>query len=112
MLPPITKKYVDLSTKDYFLFRFLCDCCGDFWESEKYPFSQCDKAPKNSDEQYVQELIWRSEHDAAYERANNEALFHFSKCSNCGRRLCDKCFDEGYFICKQCGAREKTKKGE
>ncbi len=111
MLSPITKKYTDLSTSAYFLFRFMCDCCGDYWESEKYLFSQRDSIPKTKDEKYAHELIWMSEHDAAYERANNEAAFHFNRCPKCGRRVCDNCFSVFEDICKECAKNENSKKG-
>lgn len=110
MLSSLTKKYIDLSTPTYFLFRFVCDCCGDTWESDKYPFSQQDTVPKTEDERYVRELIWRSEHDAAYERANNEAIFHFNKCPRCGKRVCDDCYLITDDLCTDC-AKVKAMKG-
>lgn len=110
MLPPITKKYTDLSTPDFFLFRFVCDCCAEGWESEKYPFSQRDSAPKTEAEKYAHDLIWMSEHDAAYERANNEVIFHFNKCKGCGNRVCDNCFRVFEDVCLHCSPSEVKEK--
>lgn len=112
MLPPITEKYSDLSARTYFLFRFMCDCCGEYWESEKYPFSQRDAVPKTEDEKYAHDLIWMSEHEAAYERANNEAVLHFNRCKKCARRVCDKCFAELEDFCLECANKGQTREGE
>lgn len=102
MLPPITKKYFDYSTPKYFSFAFLCDSCASPWESEKYPFSLRDAPPQNASEEAAREILWKAEHDAAYERANNEAAFHFNGCPNCGRRVCDDCFSVFDDICARC----------
>lgn len=112
MLPPITKQYKDLSTTQYFQFRFYCDCCGDYWDSEKYPFSLRDETPKSKERKTVYELIWQSEHYDAYERANNEAAFHFNLCRKCGKRVCQDCFEELDFYCKECAKGNQTEEGD
>ena len=102
MLPPVTKKYDDHSTDVYFQFGFHCDECGALWTSEQYPFSLRDSPSASLGERRAHEILWKAEHDAAYERANTEALFHFSKCPRCGKRLCDKCFSEFGEMCLSC----------
>lgn len=102
MLPPVTKKYTDHSTDEHFAFSFYCDECGAVWVSEQYPFSLCRSATCDEGEKTAQKILWKTEHDAAYERANTEALFHFNKCPKCGKRVCDKCFSEFESSCLKC----------
>lgn len=102
MLPSITKRYIDLSTGKHFQFAFLCDGCGAQWISEKYPFSMANNQPQNDGESSAYAVLYKAEHDAAYERANIEGLFHFNKCKSCGRRVCDHCFAELDDVCIRC----------
>lgn len=102
MLPPITKKYSDLSTDSDFSFSFFCDRCGETWTSQRYPFSLSHSAPGNSAEVRAHEIMWQSEHDAAYERANIEAILHFNKCPRCGDLVCDSCFRIFDDLCEGC----------
>ncbi len=109
MLPPLTRQYHDRSTDGYFAFTFFCDSCGAPWHSEEYPFSLRDDPPRSETEKTARELIWKAEHDAAYERANNEAIFHFNKCPRCAKRICDNCFSPFEDVCTDC-ARDETKR--
>ena len=102
MLPAVTKKFKDRSTDRYFGFTFYCDECGAAWESDRYPFSMRDAPTGSTGEKNAHVLMWKAEHDAAYERANNEALLQFNKCPKCGRRVCDNCFSEVAVICLNC----------
>lgn len=111
MLPPITKKYCDLSTPTNFQFSFFCDRCGACWESEQYPFSMRDSTPSTDEGRYVHDMIWKSEHDAAYERANTEATFHFNKCPICDKRVCDDCFTLTDDVCADCTENDIIEKG-
>lgn len=49
---------------------FFCDCCDGRWASERYPFSMRDSPPESEGEQQARVILWKAEHDAAYERAN------------------------------------------
>lgn len=102
MLPAVTKKYDDRSTDRFFQFVFHCDKCGEAWESERYPFSMRDATTKSKGEKNARVILWKAEHDAAYERANNEALLQFNKCPKCGLRVCDSCFSEFEVSCLSC----------
>lgn len=102
MLPPVTKRWDDRSTDRWFRFVFYCDRCGAAWESERYPFSLREAAPQSSAEESARMLLWRTEHDAAYERANTEALFHFNRCPVCGARVCDSCYLLTEDLCASC----------
>lgn len=102
MLPSITKRYNDHSTYRFFQFSFYCDECGSVWTSEQYPYSLRDSLPSGPGEEYAHNIIWKAEHDTAYERANTEALFHFNLCTECGKRVCDNCFSEFNSVCRKC----------
>lgn len=102
MLPSVTRQYHDKSTQEYFQFAFYCDRCGSVWTSETYPFSLGKDKPKTVAEKEARNILWKTEHDFAYERANIDALFQFSKCSKCKRRVCDKCFSELGDTCIDC----------
>lgn len=108
MLPPVTKKCEDHSTDRYFCFAFYCDACGAIWESELYPFSMRNTPSQSEGEKNARIMLWKAEHDAAYERANLEAMLNFNKCRCCGRRVCDDCFSEFEAICQNCENSKKT----
>lgn len=88
MLSPITKKIIDHSTEQTFEFSFQCDGCQTLWKSPKLNFSKKDEGLDIS----VSALLWQVEHDAAYERANQEAIRHFNRCPACGCMVCNSCF--------------------
>ncbi len=102
MLPSVTKKYYDCSTNEYFKFTFFCDTCGLQWQSERYPFSLNAMNPQTECEKTAHGIMWKVEHDAAYERANMEAIMHFNRCPECGKRVCDDCFSVFDDICIEC----------
>lgn len=102
MLKPITRRYHDMSVYKYFQFEFYCDRCGSNWTSEKYPFSLAEDKPKTLSEKETRYIIWKVEHDNAYERANVEAVLHFNKCLECGMRVCDMCYSELDNNCLDC----------
>lgn len=107
MLPSITKRFCDRSTDSEFAFSFFCDSCGTAWESERYPFSLRETPPLSEAEQKAHKILWAAEHNAAYERANNEAILHFNRCPRCGRRVCDNCFAALDDVCKTCRNENK-----
>lgn len=91
MLNPITRKVTDESDDCGFHFTFYCDICGSPWSGVYYRGSG-------------DSMEWESEHIAAYERSNREAMMHFNRCPVCKRMVCDKCFvilDERD-VCKDC----------
>ena len=106
MLPPVTRKFKDLSTERYYQFAFYCDACGAVWTSERYPFCGQRETPMGAEEQKAMDLLWKTDHTAAYERANQEAMLHFNKCPLCGKRVCDDCFSELALSCRYCHESE------
>lgn len=104
MLDPITRQMADNSTDTQFSFSFYCDICGHVWSSIPLSFSGDKGAEKSGS--------WKSEHEAAYERANREAMMYFNRCPVCKHWVCDDCFlirEDGY-ICKECLGQESQEK--
>ena len=90
MLDPVTKTFTDRSTMKAFSFSFFCDKCGREWRSTPQAFVPGALAtPVNLQ---VIRMLWNAQHRAAYERANLEALYAFTLCPACARRLCSACF--------------------
>lgn len=112
LLRPLTKQFKDNSTDATFNFIFFCDVCGKEWYSYSLPFS-LSKSPfdLNRCDQYAKLLLWQSEHDAAYGRANNGAISHFNRCPVCSRWVCDDCFTAMEIMCYKC-IQTKLRKGE
>ncbi len=102
MLHSVTKRCDDLSTDRCFCFVFYCDICGAEWKSEQYLFSMRDNLAASEGEKEARVILWKAEHDCAYERANIEAIFNFNKCHGCGKRVCDDCFCELQAYCLSC----------
>lgn len=50
---------------------------------------------------------WQKEHDAAFERAQNEAKEHFHRCHSCNTWVCDSCFNEDEGMCTECAPRQE-----
>lgn len=104
MLDPITRQMTDNSTESEFGFSFYCDICSNVWKSIPVNFSGNEKDGKSE--------LWKSEHEAAYERANREAMMYFNRCPVCKHWVCDDCFliREDSYICTECSRQESHEK--
>lgn len=51
---------------------------------------------------------WQKEHEAAFERAKNEAARHFHRCHACSEYVCDSCFNEDEGLCVACAPRQEV----
>ncbi len=111
MLKAVTKKYHDLSTERYFMFEFYCDRCGKAWQSEPYYFEHNFRDDATVAEEKAKEIMWRVEHDAAFERANLEAMLKLDHCEICGRTVCDECFSLNE-LCDTCVDCDKIREGK
>ena len=109
MLKTITKQFRDRSTERFFQFSFYCDRCGREWTSEQYPFVHGFPEELSEDERRAKEILWRIDHDAAFERANLEARLRFNSCKACGKIVCDGCFAvwEEEDLCVDCAAQAR-----
>ena len=102
MLRALTHCYTDESNNQQFIFSFYCDICGKSWKSAPLPFSMHNHTCQMLSSRKIKNLMWQCEHHAAYERANNEAIFHFNRCPVCQRWMCDDCYEELETICVKC----------
>ena len=91
MSSPLTRKSTNHSDLEKFAFSFYCDICGKLWKSRIIPFEKAGFTAVEHKE--AQQLIWTQEHKAAFEQANLEAHCQFNFCKQCGRWVCDDCFD-------------------
>ena len=103
---PLTKRSIDNSNPDAFLFSFYCDRCGKEWQSLPLPFTLGGFTAIEHDETW--KLVWEQEHKAAFMEANLKAQLSFNYCSSCGKWVCDACFNheakEQCGLCKDCNA--------
>ena len=97
---PLTKQATDYSSLSEFLFGFFCDCCGREWKSHPLQFNSGGFTVIEHEE--VRQMIWTKEHNVAFDRANLDAHLYFNQCINCGKRVCDACFDFEENKCKDC----------
>ena len=103
MSAPLTKRTTDHSDKESFSFSFYCDYCGKEWRSPAMPFTGGGLTEIEHEE--ARQMIWAHEHNIAFERANVEAITHFNLCPQCGKRVCDDCFNfetANGQMCKKC----------
>ena len=112
MLKPITKKFSDKSTLKQFEFVFYCDCCKKSIPTTTYKYDNMfeNKTFLSDDEREARAIIYASEHNKAYERANNEVRLELNKCEICGNMVCEDCSFysndlKGKIICKNCNEK-------
>lgn len=110
----VTEKYADHSTVDAFSFSFYCDMCGKEYHSVRYALN-AGGLPAPIDPA-VYQMVWNDQHKAAFDRANLDASFVFSRCPLCGRRVCDACFyvsETGISdVCEDCRKKESKERAE
>ena len=97
MLRPITRKMTDESSNGKYRFTFYCDVCEKPYQSPAYA-----SLSENGPDPRTRE----TEHNDAYERANNEVLKSVNRCPACQRVVCDDCFNilDDTDMCKMCNA--------
>jgi len=87
----LTSQTIDRSSVESFSFSFYCDKCGSEWKSPEIPFELGGFTSIENEE--VRQMVWAHEHRTAFDRANLEAHFHFSHCSESGMWVCDECYN-------------------
>jgi hypothetical protein len=115
-LTEFVRNVEDLSDDGGYKFRFHCDRCSDGVESQ---YTRSSANVLKTGLQIMQMFrnfggwggtavdgvdrgLRGKERDAAYERAVNEALVHFTKCSRCGLRVCEHCWNASAGLCEGC----------
>jgi hypothetical protein len=51
---------------------------------------------------------WHKEREKAFERTQNEAMQHFSRCPHCNKYLCSHCRNEDEGLCVSCAPRQEV----
>jgi len=105
----------DLSEDGGYKFRFKCDRCGDGYESQF--ISSKSNLLKTAIDMFevfrplglgnasktIDRGLRGKERDAAYERAVQEAMVFFKKCSACGHWVCpENCWNDKSGMCDSC----------
>ena len=126
MLKPVTAKMTDESEGNIYRFTFYCDLCGAPRQSVPYESMvtedsgaciDADSSPgagvqivtgnitgANRTAVSTETCERITDHNAAYERANFEALHYFNRCPVCKRMVCDTCYRilDDSDMCKEC----------
>ena len=115
-LTQFVRNVTDLSDDGGYKFRFHCDRCRDGVESQ-YVSSAANVLKTGLQifslfrffggrGRHAVEGIDRGlrgkERDKAYEQAVAQAIVHFTKCSHCGKWVCNHCFNAGPGLCEDC----------
>jgi membrane protease subunit (stomatin/prohibitin family) len=128
---PFTRNYADHSSYEGFVFEFFCDLCGDGF---KTTFVQSKTYKKGALLRGLQSVVgsvggtagwaagsgagamagkfdgmspaWHKEHEAAFEKAQNEAKGYFKRCPRCKRYVCESDWNEQEGLCVDDAPRE------
>ena len=100
----LTGKLVDCSNNDEFQFSVECDICKNVWNSTQVKFTYRNVLTSTDGRQKIFNLLHQEEHQAAFNRAAQEAVQYFSLCPMCRRWACDDCFQVCEYIdlCVEC----------
>lgn len=96
----------NLSTRDVFLFRVICGCCGAEYGNKPIRFSKAEILPTTQSKQIIFNALYEQEYKMARQVAVRNAAEHLNHCPICKRLVCNQCFlicDE-LDMCEQCAA--------
>ena len=96
----------NLSTKDVFRFRVICECCGTEYGNKPIRFSKAEIPPATKSKQVIYDALYDQEFKGAQRLAIRNAAEHMNYCPICKRLVCDQCFliCDDLDMCKQCAA--------
>ena len=102
----VEEKLENLSTKDLFRFRVVCESCGAEYGNKAIRFSKADKSPETHGKQIIYDTLYEQELKAARQVAVRNAAEHMNYCPICKRLVCNQCFliCDDLDMCKQCAA--------
>ena len=97
----------NLSTREVFLFRVLCDCCGAEYGNNHRRFSKAGVEPENQNKQIIFDAIYEQEFRQARGFSIRDAAEHMNYCPICKRLVCNGCFliCEDMDMCRDCADR-------
>jgi len=121
-LHAFTKNCNDDSTSEGFQFRFLCDNCGEGYETA---FVESKSAKNKERMQFLSRGLdffgarktsdgvdilsggnrsaeWEAEHDEAFKEASNQAMKYFTNCPKCKSYVCETCWNDERGLCVSC----------
>ncbi|MFW6040613.1 MAG: zinc ribbon domain-containing protein [Thermoplasmatota archaeon] len=130
-----TDNYKDKSKEAGFQFVFYCDICKEgyktrFIESKTHKKGKligaigniasaagqvtgnysagygASRASRAASDQFSgMNAKWHKEHEAAFEKAQNETKGHFERCPRCTKWVCENCWNEQEGLCTDCAPR-------
>ena len=97
----------NLSTREVFLFRVLCACCGAEYGNNPRRFSKAGVEPENQNKQIIFDAIYEQEFRQARQYAIRDAAEHMNYCPICKRLVCNGCFliCEDLDMCRDCAEK-------
>lgn len=136
-MQPFTRNYIDNSDESGFKFTFNCDICGDGYKTSFIESKSRKKAGflrglgtaasigtsllgssvgygvERGANAYAEKFRgmspeWHKEHEAAFEKAQNEAKGHFQRCPKCRKYVCEMDWNEQEGLCVQDAPRESV----
>lgn len=99
----------DLSSKEVFLFRVTCGCCGAEYGNRPIRFSKAEISPLTQSTQRICNVLYEQEFQTARQTAVRNAAEHMNYCPVCRRLVCNQCFliCDDLDICRQCASELK-----
>lgn len=96
----------DLSSKEVFLFRVVCQSCGSEYGNRPIRFSKANVIPETKNKQIIYDAIYEQELQAARQVAVRNAAEQMNHCPICKRLVCNQCFliCDDLDMCRQCAA--------
>src|SRR5512137_444632 len=119
---PFTSNYSDLSDENGYQFEFRCDVCGNGYKSE-FIRSSLGTASSvlggasnllgglwgaRNAAQSARDLMDRGARDDALEKASNEIMPLFTRCTGCNKWVDETCFNRDRNLCTSCAPNLAT----
>jgi hypothetical protein len=96
----------DISTREIFLFRVVCDSCGQEYGNRPTRFTKASIEVPDPGKQIIFDALYEQERRDARNTAIRSAAEHMNYCPICKRLVCNRCFliCEDLDMCKGCAA--------
>lgn len=96
----------NLSTREVFLFRVICGCCGTEYGNKPIRFSKAEMPAATQSKQIIYDALYEQECKVARHVAIRNAAEHLNYCPICKRLVCNQCFliCDDLDMCEQCAA--------
>ena len=96
----------NLSTREVFLFRIACACCGTEYGGKQVRFSKAGITPPTQEKKIIFEACYEQEFRSVRQTAIRDAAEHLNYCPICKRLVCNRCFliCDDLDMCGECAA--------